>query len=569
MSIEMDTQKGSAPQEIATLTLGHFLLDCLKQEGISEIFGIPGDYNFTLLDTLERYEGIRFINGRNELNSAYAADGYARIKGIAALITTFGVGELSACNAIAGSYSESVPVIHIVGSPKSMLQQEHKLLHHTLHNGDYDVFRKVYEPITAYTAVITPENAAIEIPGAIRIAKEKKKPVYLVVAIDSVMKPIVPRLFQTKEKKTNGNSLKAAAAHAHQLLHKAGSAVLLSDHPVQRYGLGAQVQKLAEQMNIPAASMMPGKGTFDESHPNYIGMYCGAFGSQQISGIVEEADCVIAVGVLWSDSNTANFTAKLDANRIIHIQPDHVKIGEATYMNIKAEDMLSELLATVFKRYDTLPQVSFPYETVTGGSEEPIQAASYYPRFQRMLKESDIVVADTGTLSFGLSQVRLPKGASYITQAGWESIGYATPAAFGACIAAGNRRVLLFTGDGSLQLTVQEISSMLAGGFNPIIFVLNNDGYTIEKYLNVKTENQKYNEIPKWSYTKLAEAFGGEAYTAQVRTNRELDETIEEVQRQNAKKMCIIELIAADPMDAPEYLSKMRDFLKLQEKLQN
>lgn len=81
-------------------TLGEYLLDCLKQEGLTDIFGVPGDYNFSLLDAIERYAGLRFINGRNELNSGYAADAYARIRGLSALITTFGVGEMSACNAV-------------------------------------------------------------------------------------------------------------------------------------------------------------------------------------------------------------------------------------------------------------------------------------------------------------------------------------------------------------------------------------------------------------------------------------------------------------------------------------
>jgi indolepyruvate decarboxylase len=146
------------------------------------------------------------------------------------------------------------------------------------------------------------------------------------------------------------------------------------------------------------------------------------------------------------------------------------------------------------------------------------------------------------------------------------SIGYATPSAFGASIAASDRRVLLFTGDGALQLTVQEISSMLAYHCRPIIFVLNNDGYTIEKYLNVKTEDQKYNEIPMWSYTKLAEAFGSDAFTVQVRTNGELDKAIREAERQNKERLCIIEMVVADPMDAPQFLRKLRDFLEKQEK---
>lgn len=143
-------------------TLGDFLFDCLKKEGITHIFGIPGDYNFTLLDTLENRNDMTFINAKNELNAGYAADGYAREKGISAMITTFGVGEMSACNAVAGAYSESVPIIHIVGSPKSGDQQSKKLMHHTLMDGDYDVFRKVYENITEYTAILTPENAAWE-----------------------------------------------------------------------------------------------------------------------------------------------------------------------------------------------------------------------------------------------------------------------------------------------------------------------------------------------------------------------------------------------------------------------
>jgi indolepyruvate decarboxylase len=556
--------------QAAQMTLGQYLFDCLKQEGITEIFGVPGDYNFNLLDTLEKYEGIQLISGRNELNCGYAADGYARVKGIGAFITTFGVGEMSACNAIAGAYSEHVPLIHIVGSPKSMEQKAHRLLHHTLMDGDYDVFRKVYEPITAYTAMLTPENAEMEIPKAIRIARQLKKPVYLAVALDLVMKPVVRRNGQTAEPaKTNGYSLQAAIAHVRQLLEQARNAVILADLKTLRYGLQAHVQKLAEQMNVPVASMMQGKSAFDETHPQYIGMYGGAFASGDVRGIIEGADCVIAVGLVWSDSNTAVFTAKLNPLKTVDIQPNAVKVGEAAYTNIMAEDMLNVLQTIGYRQTKPIPAVSFPYDAVAGGPEQPIAAVSYYPRIQRMLKESDIVIVETGTLIYGMSQIRLPKGATYIAQGGWQSIGYATPAAFGASVAAKNRRVLLFTGDGSLQFTAQEISSMLENGCRPIIFVLHNGVYTIEKYLNVKTENQKYNRIPNWKYTKLAEVFGGDAFTLKVRTNRELDEAINQAQTQNVNKLCMIEMMVSDPMDAPDYVHKMRKHLEEQEKRQN
>jgi indolepyruvate decarboxylase len=551
-----------------TPTLGQYLFDCLKAEGITDIFGIPGDYNFSLLDTLERYEGIRFVNGRNELGAGYAADGYGRIRGISALITTFGVGEMSACNTVAGANSEFVPLVHIVGAPKSTDQQAHKLMHHTLLNGDYDVFRQMYAHLCVYTAILTPENAELEIPTAIRMAKRARKPIYFVVAIDLVTKPIVQHVIPvTKPDMTSQTALQAALQHIRGLLKGTDNVVLLSDMLTLRFGLRDEVQQLAISLNLPAASMMLGKSGFDERHPNYIGVYGGVFGSEQVRNIVERAGCVIAVGMIWTDINTANYTAKLDRLRLIDIQPESVRVGEAMYEQVLAVDLIAALKGNGWRRSGSLPQVAFPYDAMSGEPEQPICAASYYPRIQRMLKDKDILVVETGTSAYGMSQVRLPAEADYICQQGWQSIGYATPAAFGACIAAADRRVLLFTGDGSLQLTVQEISTMLDNGCRPILFILNNNGYTIEKYLNVKTANQLYNQIPAWRYTMLAETFGGQAFTAQVRTNRELEDAIITVQKEQLSKLCIIELIVSDPMDAPDYLKRLRKQLEEKERL--
>ncbi|MFF2449735.1 alpha-keto acid decarboxylase family protein [Neobacillus sp. NPDC058068] len=555
------TQTGT-PQK----TVGQYLFDCLKLEGITEIFGVAGDYNFTLLDTLERYNGIRFISGRNELNSGYAADGYTRIKGISALITTFGVGELSACNAIAGANSEHVPIIHIVGAPPDKDQKEHKLMHHTLMDGNFDVFRKVYEHIAAYTAVLTPENAKIEIPNAIRISKEKKKPVYLVVADDLVTKPITAREEPMPPRPmSNLKTLQAAADHVRKLLERAHRPVILVDVKTMRFGLQTAVRQLADAMNVPVVTMMFGKGAFDEAHQNYIGMYLGSFGSSEVQSTVENADCIIAIGMVWADTNTANFTAKLNPLVTVNIQPDMVKVAEAEYPNVLATDMLQAVQKVGYKGKGLAGKLSFPYDQVKASADEPLMAAGYYPRFQRMLKESDIVIVETGTFYNGMAEVRLPSNVTYIGQGGWESIGYATPSAFGASIAAPERRVLLFTGDGSLQLTAQEISSILYYGCKPIIFVLNNDGYTIEKYLNVKTEDQKYNQIPRWSYTKLAEAYGGNAFTVTVRTFGELDQAITQAEKERAERLCIIEMIAGNPMDAPEYMRRMRSYMEKQE----
>ncbi|NIK75404.1 indolepyruvate decarboxylase [Paenibacillus castaneae] len=390
----------------------------------------------------------------------------------------------------------------------------------------------------------------------------------MMVAIDLVTKPIIQRVVpEEKQSTTSKPALEAAIKHIHGLMNGTNNVVLLSDMLTLRYGLKDAVQQLALRLNLPSVSLLLGKSSFDERHPNYIGVYGGAFGSDQVRNMVESADCVIAVGMIWTDINSANNTARLDRLRLIDIQPEFVRVGESMYEQVMAVDLIAALNASGWTRSGALPQISFPYDEISGEPDQAIRAASYYPRLQRMMKDKDIVVVETGTFAYGMSQVRLPAGADYICQQGWQSIGYATPAALGACIAAPNRRVLLFTGDGSLQLTVQEISTMLNNGCRPILFILNNGGYTIEKYLNVKTSNQRYNQIPEWHYTKLAEAFGGKAFTAQVRTNRELDEAIAAAEQAQMSQLCIIELIVTDPLDAPDYLIRLRNHLEEQERL--
>lgn len=546
-------------------TVGYYLYDCLNREGITEIFGVPGDYNFSLLNILEKYKGINFVSCRNELNAGYAADAYARVKGLSALITTFGVGELSACNAIAGSYCESVPVIHIIGGPKTSDQQEHKQMHHTLLDGNFDVFRKIYEHITAYTANITAENAVFEIPAAIQKAKETKKPVYMLLATDITNQPVMRRDVYIERKQTSPNSLQAAVQHIEQVLEQAQKPILISGVHVSRYNLQSQVQQIVEKMNLPAVTMMMGKGSFDESQKNYIGLYAGSLGSTEVQNMVETSDCVLTVGTMWSDYNNGSFTAKLNPLNIIEIQSDRVKVGMAVYENVLIQDLLKEILAGTHKKMTSVGAVTFPYDNSYTSLDENISSKYYYPRFQKMFKENDIIIADAGTFQFGIAQLKLPKGATYITQGGWGSIGYGTPAAFGACIADKNRRVILFVGDGSSQMTVQEFSSMLYNNCKPIIFLVNNKEYTIEKYLNIGQKQTHYNDIPLWDYSMLIGAFGGNSFTAKVHTNKELDEAIKHAEVECSEKFCFIEIYALQ-MDAPAIVHKMTNVLEQMEK---
>ncbi|SOC39115.1 alpha-keto acid decarboxylase family protein [Salinicoccus kekensis] len=543
-----------------TKTVGEFLFDTLKEEGITEIFGVPGDFNFSLLDTLEDYEGIDLIDNRNELNAGYAADGYAQVKGIAAMITTFGVGELSASNAVAGAYSENIPVIHIAGSPDLETQEAGENVHHTLMDGNFEVFRHMYEHITAYAVKVTKDNAGIEIPKAVRIAKEKKKPVYIDIPIDQVTEPVGEIETSVSEEKTDDKNLESALAHAKERM--TGDTVMLVDFNTLRYGLEPEVQSLAEALNVPVAQMMQGKGGFNEQHPQYIGMYGGAFGDPEVQKIVEEADCIIAAGMLWSDFNLAKYTADLDTGKMIIIHPHSVEVAGEKYDGIHAKDALEALQESGYRREGEVEALPSIYDDIAGGPEEEIAAESYYPRFQRMLEKDDILVVDTGTLSYGMSQVKLPEGATFVSHGAWQSIGYGTPAALGVSAAAEERRVLLFIGEGAFQFTAQELSTIIDKGYQPIIFLLNNQGYTIERYLNTERPYADYNDVPKWDYMTLIDGFSaaGEVFKASVRTNRELDEAIEKAQSFNGT--AFIELVVTDPMDAPLYLHNLREHAK-------
>lgn len=545
-----------------TKTIGEFLFDCLKEEGIDEIFGVPGDFNFSLLDTLEDYEGMDFIDNRNELNAGYAADAYAQVKGMAAMITTFGVGELSASNAVAGAYSENIPVIHIAGSPDLEDQEAEKNVHHTLMDGNFEVFRHMYEHITAYAVKITADNAGTEIPKAIRIAKEKRKPVYIDIPFDQVTEPVGKIKTPEAGDTTDSKQLDAALEKAEQQLKAAENAVMLVDFNTVRYGLEEEVRTLAEKLNVPVAQMMQGKSGFDEQHPQYIGIYAGAFGDPEVRAKVEEADCIIAIGMLWSDFNLAKYTAKLNTEKMIIVHPHSIEMVDEEYGNIHAKDGLKALQQLDYREQGEVENLPSIYDDIAGKPEEELAAASYYPRFQNMLKQDDILVVDTGTLSYGMSQVKLPSGTMFLSHGAWQSIGYGTPAALGAAVAAPERRVVLFVGEGAFQFTVQELSSIIDKGYKPIIFLLNNQGYTIERYLNTERPYADYNDIPGWDYMSLIDGFAGseEVFKAQAHTNGELDEAIQQAEQFDG--MSLIELVVTDPMDAPLYLHNLREYEK-------
>ncbi|GEK57099.1 thiamine pyrophosphate-binding protein [Marinococcus halophilus] len=543
----------------AQQTISSFLYDCLAKEGITEIFGVPGDYNFALLDELESYSGIRFVDNRNELNAGYAADGYAHVAGLSAMITTFGVGELSASNAVAGAYSEHIPLIHIVGSPAFSMQEAGTKAHHTLMNGDYSVFLRMHQEITCYAVKITPENAAEEIPKAIASAVRERKPVYLDIPQDTATTRIeTPGIQQELSYMSDELVVQETAQLMKEAIDQAEKAVLLVDIFTSRYHMENIILQLAEHLNIPTAQMMQGKSGFNEQHPLYIGIYAGAFGSQQVRDYVENADLIITAGLLESDFNMAKFTADLPAEKRIDIQPQEISIQNKARYNTVVEEVIDALTLMECRTFEQIGYLPSFYDFPSENYSERLLAETYYPIIQKLLQPKDIVVVETGTFSYGLPHVRLPENTLFISQGSWQSIGYALPAAFGAELAAPGRRVLLFMGDGSFQLTAQELSAMAEQNLKPVIFFLNNKGYTVERYLNTENTHARYNDIPHWDYMQLVKSFYPAAETVSVSTSTEFEEAVARIGQNDT--LHFIEMNVDDQMDAPIHLKRLREF---------
>jgi indolepyruvate decarboxylase len=167
-------------------TVIQYLLNRLKQLGIRDIFGVPGDFAFPINNAICDDKELRWIGCCNELNAAYAADGYSRIKGMSALSTTFGVGELSTLCGIAGSYAEYNLVFHIVGMPKMQAQKRHDIVHHSLGDGESSIFMEMAAPVVCASTMLTPENCIQEVERVIETALENRRPVYIAIPHDYV-----------------------------------------------------------------------------------------------------------------------------------------------------------------------------------------------------------------------------------------------------------------------------------------------------------------------------------------------------------------------------------------------
>jgi indolepyruvate decarboxylase len=507
-------------------TVIEYVLRRLKDIGVDHIFGVAGDYAFPVQDAIVEHPGIEWVGCCNELNAGYAADGYARVHGIAALSTTYGVGELSAINAVAGSYAENVPVVHLTGMPAMPVQKARAPVHHTLGNGEFDLFKNMADTVVRASAIMTPQNAACETERLIATALYQRGPVYMAFPADLADEPVVSRAQPLVLPFSDRPSLDAAVAAITEALGSAGTACVLPGILTARLGLRDAVQAFIDASGLPFATMFGDKSVLDEQQAAYIGMYDGRLMDPDVRGFVESCDHVVCIGTVLTDFNAGAFTAHLDPARTIDIGHHRTRVGSQVFTSVEMGDVLAGLTQRVTKRTISTTIRPATLGPVTGDGDMEITAEALYPRWERFFRPDDIIITETGSSAMGLAFAHLPKGAQFHNQTLWGSIGWATPAAFGAAVADPGRRLVLVTGDGAHQLTAQEISQFGRRGLKPIVFVLNNNGYMVERML-CKDPAIAYNDLASWNYAELPHALGCNGwYTARATTCGELDEAM-------------------------------------------
>ena len=364
-------------------TVAEYALTRLSQLGIDKIFGVPGDYAFAIDDAAENVPGLEWVLSANELNAAYAADGYARIRGAAILTTTYGVGELSAINGVMGSKAHRLPVFHLVGKPSERIQKQGLITHHNLGDTVYDRFESISASAAGVWAELTPTNAIDELERVIREALRKSMPAYIVISELSGYTPVVGTpvvgkpLAEIKRQLSVEPELDAAVTSILNKLNAAKNPVAVITALTARYGIKDKAQQLIAKLNIPTAVAPNDKGILDESTPQFIGLYNGMMSvPPAVKPTIESADFLLDLGgLLQEELNTGFFTDNINPATTASIHDNYVQIGTKVFVNTAIEDVVDRLLAAVTPRTAAITSGVTGLEVVQALTQQGIQPA--------------------------------------------------------------------------------------------------------------------------------------------------------------------------------------------------
>jgi indolepyruvate decarboxylase len=442
---------------------------------MNHCFSIPGDYNLALLDSINN-TNIKQIYCTNELNMSYSADGYARINGLAVMVTTFSVGSLSAINGIAGAYAEYSPVLHISCGPK--ISKDH-VFHHTIGEIDTDYVKKCYENVTIYSEKITrAEQITKFLPKALYLVQKLNKPAYLEIPTNLLYHEINSKLTirefnipATKKIKFDSN-----------------------DYKTPLIVLGNRIGR-KENLPYPVCCMPNAKGKYNEEADNYMGIYWEDISDDFVSKLVKKADIIIYLGCLFNDYNTNGFTQVKNKAIIVDELSNNLKINQWA----KKEKLVVRM-----------------------NNKQKLDLDNLQNKVNKLVNNKTTIIAETGTSWWTCLKFNLKKETIFQIQMQYGSIGWSLGASLGCFLAKPENNIFLFIGDGSIQMTVQELSTLIRYKAKGIIFLINNKGYVIEDAIH----KGDYNDIPCWDYNNIFKSFGGKNIET-IKNVNDLDKSLE------------------------------------------
>ncbi|KAF2433106.1 pyruvate decarboxylase-like protein [Tothia fuscella] len=564
-----------------TIPLGLYLWTRIRQIGVSTILGVPGDFNLEILDYIYQVPDLTFLGNSNELNAAYSADGYARVREGApgVFITTHGVGEMSAINGVLGSLSESIPVIHVVGQTSKVLQEGRLMIHHSIGNseggGKYGPDHQMYAKMSksarvAEASLWEVEKAPGEIDRVIRECVIQRAPVYIFMPLDLSMEEVPRSLLDTPidlslpiDTKVQTKAVDAIIS----ALTEAKNPALFVDGLVQRHGAREECKALAKALNITTYTANMGKGVIDETEPYFAGMYGGVISDPELLEAFEKSDCVLLLGNIAADTNSGGLTRKFEKDEGIQVNANNVVVKGQKYEPTFIKPILAELKSRLadHKVAQSSPPQALPKKLSVDHKAKHLTQSWIWSAMMPFFQPNDVIVAETGTTSFGIIYQKLPPNVKLLAQTYYGSIGWATPATLGAELALEQEaresgkprgRTVLITGDGSMQLTMQEIGTMLTARTKPIIIILNNAGYTIERVIH--GARQKYNDINAANYAAMLHFFchpSPEKSYHKATTKEEFKEIFGDERYKDPQHLMVIEIVL-DKFDVPWRLTK-------------
>lgn len=515
-------------------TVGRYLVDRLHQLGLEHLFSIAGDYAIEWLNRYVTPSSIAIIEEVNEVNAGYAADGYARLKGIGALCVTYSAGALCAVNAVAGAYVEKVPIVLINGTPsiKKTLtfEQTGFSAHHFISGRETDL--QSFEHITAAAIrVDNPDLAPMLIDYALTQCITQRRPIYIELLQDMVDLACEPPRDELRPTRvlSDPTSLEESVAKICAELENAENPLIWVGVEIDRLGLQQQAMRLIQQVNAPFVTELLSKSVLAEDDALFAGVLDGQASSTAVTDLARRSDFVLALGVWLTDINSLGWNPDFDKTAFASM--DAVKFGTYFGGQVALEHLLDGILAKqVAPKVRHLPKKPAHNVPIVGSADE-ITYQGFYDYVQRYIDENTIVGSDASMNYFGCLLLDVPSQGGFIAQSSYSAIGYIAAAATGICLAKRrDQRVLVFSGDGGFQMTAQCLSTQTRFELNPIIFVIDNGVYGVEQWLAdstiFSTEKPFYKscDLHRWNYSRLSEVFGCQGW--KVGTYGELEAAV-------------------------------------------